>query len=456
LGIIALKKIRKNPELSGETAAIVGIVIGSIMTFLALIGALAYFGVFSPSASEEQSLQDASCNLDEFKCGDSCFSCPAQNVLCCNSAEDNWCCPSDYSCDYTNKDCKLKSAAAYCGDKICQKDESCSDCEKDCGPCETESDTLEKIKKSIVYVRYDYTGKDADGTYFEKTSSGSGVIIGNEKNFLRIYTNRHAVDCGYTDNCFQRISELIKVRTQDGKMHTVSSIAFFPHNLDIAQLEINTAGYESYGIPTYANEVSVGENVIAIGYPSYADRVLEFSVAEGKISKFKDLLMDDGFAFNSIESDAYTYFGSSGGGLFDSQGNRVGINTWADSNGKRSIAIKLSVLGDISSLEVCKRNSYPNTNHLCMPYCERTEVLGQDGQCYGLCDEFYCNSKIISGSDSRCNNGYIAGDDGYCHPPCSSYTSYCADPQAICYQNRCILCRAGTHLFKDGTCRIYS
>jgi len=42
----------------------------------------------------------------------------------------------------------------------------------------------------------------------------------NSDNELTIYTNRHVVDCSYNDmNCFQRISENITVRTQDGVIH---------------------------------------------------------------------------------------------------------------------------------------------------------------------------------------------------------------------------------------------
>jgi len=237
-------------------------------------------------------------------------------------------------------------------------------------------------------------------------------------------------------------------------MHTISSISFYPHNLDIAQIEINTAGYETYGIPTYAKEVSVGDTVIAIGYPTYADKVLEFSISEGKVNLQKDLLMDDGFAFQSIESDAYTNFGSSGGGLFNKEGDLAGINTWGNVEAQKSIAIKYSSLTEIKSLEACRRNSYLDTDHVCVEYCKREEVLGQDKTCYGVCDNFYCNSKKINGNDERCTDGYIAGDDGYCHPPCGSTTIYCAE-KSICFNNNCVSCKSGV-LFKDGTCRPYS
>ena len=57
-GIIALREIKKNPNLKGRGLAIAGIVIGSIfiLIFISLIGFLAYFGVLSPERFDYQGL----------------------------------------------------------------------------------------------------------------------------------------------------------------------------------------------------------------------------------------------------------------------------------------------------------------------------------------------------------------------------------------------------------------
>ena len=60
----------------------------------------------------------------------------------------------------------------YCGDGFCNSNEDCSSCSSDCGICEKE--ILDKIKETIVWVKYDITGKSSDGSYFETGGTGSG------------------------------------------------------------------------------------------------------------------------------------------------------------------------------------------------------------------------------------------------------------------------------------------
>lgn len=170
------------------------------------------------------------------------------------------------------------------------------------------SESPPDVEASIVWVKYEYETKLADGTVTKGGGSGSGVIVDTEDGLL-VYTNRHVIDCGYAeDPCWQRISEKVTVRTQNGKLHPVSRVAIAPHNLDIAFLTVDTNG-RTYRAARYVTEMSVGDRVIAVGYPAYAARVLEFSKANGRITALKDLLMDDGFAFASIATDAHTSFG---------------------------------------------------------------------------------------------------------------------------------------------------
>jgi hypothetical protein len=308
------------------------------------------------------------------------------------------------------------------------------------------------VKAPIVWVKYEYQARIADGPIVTGSSTGSGVIVSTEDRELRIYTNRHVIDCGLAEEpCWQRFAERVTVRTQDGKIHPVDRVAVAPHSLDIAVLTVPTSG--DYRAATYASNMKVGDKVIAVGYPGYAQRVLEFSESRGRITALKDLLMDDGYAFASIESDAYTSFGSSGGGLFNERGDLIGINTWLDAGTpqQRSIAIRLSELEDIETFYYCE-DGYPGPDDTCYPYCNTEQVLGSDGGCYDACDEFYCQTKPIYGGDERCEDEqYILGSDGWCHLPCGSTNTYCED-DTFCYRNRCISCPAGTTLFTNGEC----
>jgi S1-C subfamily serine protease len=310
----------------------------------------------------------------------------------------------------------------------------------------------DKIKESIVWIKYEVSGKNEDGSYFENGGTGSGVIVRNEDNKLTVYTNRHVVDCQYSDiRCFQRVSENIQIRTQDGKLHKVNRVSFSKSDIDLAILSIKDLNAKSYSVALYTPDFKVGEKVIAVGYPSYTENVVEFSIQEGKITNIKKVLsQSSGKNFRAIESDAYTYFGSSGGGLFDKQGNLIGINTWGATG--QSIAIDFSSISE-ESFTYCDNGSY-FSNGYCQNYCEREQVLSSDGKCYDVCDEYYCKSTVPQVNSQQCSDStYVLGSDGYCHAACT-INSYC--PQSsICYRNQCLSCPFGTYLYKDGTCRKY-
>ncbi len=303
-----------------------------------------------------------------------------------------------------------------------------------------------------------------------KKITGSGVLFARSGDKIQIFTNRHVIDCSYTQNCYQRLSEDFNVRTYDGKFHKVSRVYVAPHHLDIAVLEINANELEWYNQTFYRKNLpTIGEKVVAIGYPSFTQNVLEYSTKNGQITSFRNLIMDDGFSFKAIDSDAYTYFGSSGGGLFDDNGLLVGINTWIqgtqnsvaiDINSKNNLnEISLNTKSDLEKYIYCENGNYiyfSNKIEECLPYCNRDDVMGTDFKCYKICEDFYCESQKFNVNNPRCPKGQIAGSDEYCHFPCESPSTYCVGNN-FCYQNKCVSCPSTlTKLFKDGTCRFYN
>jgi len=318
-------------------------------------------------------------------------------------------------------------------------------------------EVVDGMKSHIVYVTYEFSGKNSDGSYFEKSVSGSGVIFYVNTSIMQVFTNRHVIDCGYTSNCYQRFNETVKIRTQDSKIYEVSKVMLAPHGLDIAVLEIKTSNAMQYpSILVRKSEIQQGEEVTAIGYPALPgiNNVLEFTISKGTITNFRDFMTSDGFSFKGIDSDAYTNHGSSGGGLFDTEGNLVGINTWIQGQAEKSIAININVIDDFSNYYVCEKGSYPVGNNNCLKYCARDEVLGSDNACYKPCKDFYCQSREFDVSDPRCKDGLIPGEDGYCHQPCETASTYCVG-NGYCYKNRCVQCpQVNTYLFEDGNCRV--
>jgi len=316
------------------------------------------------------------------------------------------------------------------------------------------NDIKEEIKKTIVWVKYEIAGKKSDGSFFKSRGTGTGIIVSNKENELIVYTNRHVVDCEYNDiNCFQRISEQIQVRTQDGKLHQVDRVSFSKSNIDLAILTIKTFDAKDYTFAYYTDEFNINDKVIAVGYPTYAENVVEFSVSEGRITDIKDVLSQStGDKFRVLESDVYTYFGSSGGGLFDKQGNLIGINTWIAGT-QTSIAIDFNSIQEQSFI-YCNPDSYFMEGN-CYEYCDREQVMDSSRRCYNVCDEFYCNSQIPKVNDPRCESGYILGSDEYCHLPCGSEIKYCSEMDSVCLNNRCHSQCSQGYLWEDGTCRAY-
>ena len=229
--------------------------------------------------------------------------------------------------------------------------------EKDSASSES-GEVLDKIKQTIVWIKYDVTTASIDGSYSEESGTGSGVITLNEDGELTVYTNRHVVDCAYFDSpCFDRIDESIQVRTQDGKIHDVDQVSFSESGIDLAILTIKLSNAKDYDFAYYTDEFEVNDKVIAVGYPGYADNVVEFSVSKGKITNIKETLSQStGDSFRVLESDAYTYFGSSGGGLFDEYGDLIGINTWIEGT-QTSIAIDFNSTTD-KDFVYCPSDSY--------------------------------------------------------------------------------------------------
>ncbi len=85
----------------------------------------------SQSSQTQAECGDNVCDKDE-----SCESCEKD---CGSCTTNGWCgdgtCDSDESCKSCEKDCKRCPVTEACGDGTCDSDESCSSCEKDCGKC---------------------------------------------------------------------------------------------------------------------------------------------------------------------------------------------------------------------------------------------------------------------------------------------------------------------------------
>ena len=157
---------------------------------------------------------------------------------------------------------------------------------------------FEKVWRSVVYIT------TSDGRL------GSGVIVGHET----VATNCHVVE-----GSGEIIVSKAQKRRIDKRNEYRATIRDGNSGQDFCLLDVPELGGMAVKIRLY-NTLRVGEDVYAVGNPEGYD----LSLSAGIISQ----LREEGDSGNrEIQTDASISGGSSGGGLFDKNGNLIGITT---------------------------------------------------------------------------------------------------------------------------------
>ena len=150
------------------------------------------------------------------------------------------------------------------------------------------------------------------GTY-QTEAAGSGVILSEDG---YIITNNHVVEDG---------SEY-KVITNDGTEYTAELVGADSKS-DIAVLKIDASGLTPAVIGD-SDSIQVGDKAVVIGNPL---GTLGGTVTDGIISATNREITLNNESMNLIQTNAAINFGNSGGGLFDGQGDLIGIVNAKDS-----------------------------------------------------------------------------------------------------------------------------
>ena len=176
------------------------------------------------------------------------------------------------------------------------------------------STKTEKVNNMFFFNPFDdfNFGQDPYQQEREAQSLGSGVIINKEKGY--IITNNHVIDG----------AKEIKVVMFDKREIEAKIIATDPLS-DIAVIQINANDLNNAN-PGNSEDLQIGEWVIAIGSPFGLH--LNHTVTAGIISAKgrTDVVSKLNFE-NFIQHDAAINPGNSGGGLFNLEGDLIGINT---------------------------------------------------------------------------------------------------------------------------------
>lgn len=172
----------------------------------------------------------------------------------------------------------------------------------------TPSQIYENNIDSVVAINCTVTTSSMGQTY-SSTSSGSGFVM-TEDGY--VVTNHHVID-GASD---------IRVVFADGRTMDARLIGSDSTN-DIALLKVEAEDLQPVKLGN-SDELKVGEQVVAIGN---ALGELSFSLTAGYVSGMDRDITTDGTVINMIQTDVAINSGNSGGPLFNSKGEVVGITS---------------------------------------------------------------------------------------------------------------------------------
>ena len=239
----------------------------------------------------------------------------------------------------------------------------------------------EKARPSVVEIKTESVASDSWMQQYVTEGAGSGVIITDNG---YIVTNNHVIEG----------ASGITVTTADGKEYDAELIGT-DSITDVAVIKIDA---EDLTPATYGNsdQLAVGDMAVAIGNPLGE---LGGTVTAGIISALDRELSIDGKTMTLLQTDSSINPGNSGGGLFNDEGQLIGIvvakSSGSDVEGL-GFAIPINKAAD-SAQQIMDKGYVSGQPSTGMSY---TESSGQNSL-----------SMLFNGSDSAASV-YIASVDG--------------------------------------------
>ena len=159
-------------------------------------------------------------------------------------------------------------------------------------------------------------------------ASGSGFILTEDGYIL---TNYHVIEN----------SSSVQVTTYDNTAYSASIVGYDESN-DIAVLKIDATGLTPVVLGS-SDDLYVGDEVMAIGNPLGE---LTFSLTVGYVSALdREVTLSSGTTMDLIQTDAAINSGNSGGALFNSYGEVVGITNAKYSSSSSSSSASIDNIG---------------------------------------------------------------------------------------------------------------
>lgn len=172
-------------------------------------------------------------------------------------------------------------------------------------------DLVAAVRDSIVYITTYVTYNNKQTPY----ASGSGILISGDG---YIVTNAHVVEDGtsFTVKVFFTDPE---TGVSDSKTYD-AELCGKDTDTDLAVLKIEGSGFKAAKLGD-SDELRLGDDVIAIGNPLS----FENTVTKGIISGLNRQVSDSRRGLTSIQTDTPINSGNSGGALFNTYGEVIGV-----------------------------------------------------------------------------------------------------------------------------------
>jgi S1-C subfamily serine protease len=147
---------------------------------------------------------------------------------------------------------------------------------------------------------------------------GTGIILTADGSVL---TNSHVIEN----------STFVRVVLTSGESYSAVVVAS-DTDLDLAILDIES-DHNNFTPATFGNQdnIIIGEEVLALGFPYYDDLSGDLSATKGIVSSIRYI---ESYGYHYIQTDAEISLGFGGGPLVNMRGEVIGINTWGLTQGE--------------------------------------------------------------------------------------------------------------------------
>ena len=167
------------------------------------------------------------------------------------------------------------------------------------------TETREKAFSSSVMIEIPLTSS----TYY-----GSGSIFMEDEEYTYILTCHHVIEVASANNIY--------ITLYDGTT-TRATFVGADTSSDVAILKFEGTGYQKITSISSNSDLSSGQSVFAVGYSL---GLYDFTYNFGSLSQSKERTITiDGLTLTALQIDAAINGGMSGGGVFDANGNFIGM-----------------------------------------------------------------------------------------------------------------------------------